>query len=392
MTHRKPDAYLVRFGELALKKRNRNRFVDDLVKILKPRLKAIAGRIEIRHQKIIIHSEAEPEAVKAVFSHVYGITSVSPIWRTNHNVEAIESLAWELMEPYVGSGKSFAVRGRRAFKRFPMKTPQIERHLADSILAKGLDLPVNLKTPDLTLGFSIQPRGETWMWLHSWKCLGGLPVSEFTKHGLLLSGGIDSPVAGNLIQKRGGSLMAIYFHTPPYTVPAAEEKVFELAEVLAKFQNGLDLHVVNFTKAMQTLRSECDPRYTVILSRRLMMRVASEILHREGGKSIITGESLGQVASQTIENITVIGHGVELPILRPLIGMDKIDIVERAQQIGSYDISIRPFDDCCSLFSPKNPVTKAHLGATQKMETKVDLEALVSESVNATQKTHIHSF
>lgn len=378
------QAYLIRYGELALKKRNRRRFVDDLVKILKPKLAPLGGRLEIRHQKMMVHCPAPPELVREIFKTVYGITSISPIWRTSHDLDAIHTLAWQLMEPHVGSGQSFAIRAKRPNKQFPHKTPDLERMVANQLLERGLGLKVNLSSPDLSLGMSVENK-ETWLWLDQWQGIGGLPVSSFNKHGLLLSGGIDSPVAGNLIQKRGGSLLAVYFHTPPYTVPAAEEKVVDLAQKLAQYQNGLDLHVVNFTQAMQAIRSSCDPRYTVILSRRLMMQVATRIVQQAGGKSIITGESLGQVASQTIENISVIGEGVTLPILRPLIGMDKHDITKKAQQIGTFDISVRPFDDCCSLFSPKNPITKAYLGPTRTEENKIPVQELIEQSLEGTQ-------
>jgi len=387
----RPDCYLVRFGELALKKRNRDRFVDDLVRILKPRLKPIEGKIELRHKKMIVHTDADPAEVRDAFRTVFGISGISPIWRTSHEMPAINQLAWDLLSPHANSGKSFAIRARRAFKRFPHKSPELERLVASEVLRRDLNLPVNLTKPDLTLGISIETH-ETWIWLETWPGLGGLPVCGYNNHGLLLSGGIDSPVAGNLIQKRGGSLSAIYFHTPPYTVPAAEEKVIDLAEVLASYQNGLNLYTVNFTQAMQTLRGESDPRFTVVLSRRLMMRVATKILEGEGGKSIITGESLGQVASQTIENMAVIGEGVTLPILRPLIGMDKTEITRKAKAIGTYDISIRPFDDCCSLFSPKNPVTKANLAHVHRLEAKLPLDDLVAQSVENTQKSRLRVF
>lgn len=381
--------YLIRLGEVALKKKNRGRFVDDLVQILKPRIASIRGRLEVRHKLLMLHSDAPSEEVRQVFQTVLGIASISPIWKCSLDFGEIQNLAWDLMKSYANQSYSFAVRAKRPNKKFPMTSPEVERQIADHLFTKGLGLGVDLSNPDITLGITIDHR-ETWMWTQSWPGLGGLPVSSFNRHGLLLSGGIDSPVAGHMIQRRGGSLVAIYFHTPPYTVPAAEEKVIDLAQVLSHFQNGLDLHIVNFTQAMQAIRSECDPKYTVVLSRRLMMRVASQILKNEGAKSIITGESLGQVASQTIENISVIGHNLPFPILRPLIGMDKLEIIARAKQLHSYQISIRPFDDCCSLFSPQNPITKAILPIAEAEESKIEMDALIKHSVEATQKITLH--
>lgn len=380
--------YLVRYGELVLKKRNRDRFVQTLVGQLNARLQAIHGKVIVLHKKLIIESQAPPDAVRRAVSTVFGITGVSPIWKTSHDLNAIQDLAWQLIEPHRHSGKRFAVRAKRAFKRFPMQSPEIQQNIAGSLFQRGLDLPVDLKNPELSLGISIQIH-ETWLFLETWPGLGGLPVSQDNRHGVLLSGGLDSPVAGHLIQKRGGHLEAIYFHTPPFTVDAAKEKVIALAEILAQYQNGLVLHIVDFSSAMKALVAQCDPKYLVILSRRLMMRIAQELLSKVGGKSIITGESLGQVASQTIENIAVIGENVALPILRPLIGMDKLEIIGLAKKLGSYDVSILPYQDCCSLFSPENPVTKASRHRVHQMEAHLNGDQLVAESVALTEKISI---
>lgn len=374
------DAYLLRFGELALKGRNQKRFVDDLLRIVRPRLKHLDAKIERAHQKVFIKTQAPPEQVKAALSTVFGITGISPVWRTKSDMTAILELAEQLTTPHKGSGKTFAVRARRPNKHFPVKSMEIQFQVADHLFSNGLDLPVNLKNPDLMLSINVDTR-ETTVWMEKWPALGGLPVSRHNCHGLLLSGGIDSPVAGHLIQKRGGSLACLYFHTPPYTVEAAKEKVLDLAEILSRYQNRLTLYIVNFTEAMKTIRAECDDAYTVVLSRRLMMRVATRIFQRDGIKSIITGESLGQVASQTIENITAIGEGVPLPILRPLIGMDKLEIIEISQRINAFETSIKPAQDCCSLFSPKEPVTKANMKVVHGEERKIDLDALEENAV-----------
>jgi len=376
----KPNKYLLRFGELALKGQNRKRFEQDLIRIVKPRIAPIGGKIEKLHKKLLVHCEAEPEVVKKALSTVFGITGISPIWRTGKDIESVLEMAWNLVAPYSGSGKTFAVKPRRADKNYELTSPEIGRKVAETCLVKGLDLPIDLKKPELCLSVNID-FDYSWLHLETWPGLGGLPVSRFDKHGLLLSGGIDSPVAGHLMQKRGASLEAVYFHTPPFTVEAAREKVVDLCEVLATYQHKLTLHVVNFTEAMKTIRAECMESYVVVLSRRLMMQIASRIMTESKGKSLITGESLGQVASQTIENITAVNQGITYPILRPLIGMDKLEIVNIARKIGTYEISIQPFEDCCSLFSPKSPVTKARMDIVEKNEARLDMETIINQAL-----------
>ncbi len=380
-----PQSYLLRFGELALKGRNRDRFVDDLVKIVKPRIAPLNGKLQLMHKKVLIHCDAPPADVKRALSTVFGLTSINPIWRLPHDLDALADLSWRLTAPHKGSGKRFAVRVRRPHKRFPLDSVGLQTKIAGHLFSKGLDLPVDLKKPELMLGITVDYR-EFWVYLEAWPGLGGLPVCRRDVHGLLLSGGIDSPVAGHLIQKRGGCLASIYFHTPPFTVEAAKEKVIQLAQMLTQYQNGMTLFVVNFTEAMKTLRAECNESYLVILARRLMMRVACSLMERINGKSLVTGESLGQVASQTIENIAAINDGASLPILRPLIGMDKQEIIEISKRIGAYPVSIEPFQDCCSLFSPKKPVTRARLSYVVQQEGLVDVEALVAGALDFTEE------
>lgn len=384
------QSYVLRFGELSLKGRNQDRFVDDLIKIVKPRIKHLDGKCEKRHKRVLIHTKAPVEQVRAALSTVFGLAGISPIYRVDHDLDNIKAAAWELMAPYKDSGKTFAVRGRRPNKKYPMTSMDLQRELAGHVLSQGLGLQVNLKKPDIELGLSVE-KNDTWLYLETWPGLGGLPVCHKTCHGLLLSGGIDSPVAGHLIQKRGGCLEAVYFHTPPFTVEAAREKVEDLAEVLARYQNGITLHIVNFTNLMKTVRAQCDPRYTVIISRRFMMRTAVAILSERGGQSLVTGESLGQVASQTIENMTAVGENLPWPVLRPLIGMDKQEIINIAQRIDTFETSIQPFEDCCSLFSPKNPVTRAKLEHVHHEEAKIDGAALMAEAIQQTESMVIHA-
>lgn len=383
-----PDIYLLRLGEVSLKKKNRDLFINDLVRGIKKRVAPINGRIEKRHKKLLLHCSAPPEQVRKALSTVFGISGISPIWRTSHNLDTIKAKAWAMMAPYANSGKTFGVAARRALKTYPLNSMQLSVEVAGHLLDQGLNLPVNLDKPDLPLGIMIELT-ETWLHLETWPGLCGLPVRSEDKYGLLLSGGIDSPVAGFLMQKRGAWLQAIYFHTPPYTVEKAKEKVIDLAQVNARYQGKLFLKIVNFTEIMQTLRAECHEAYTVVLGRRFMMRAASILTKRAGGKGLITGESLGQVASQTIENIDAVNQVASLPVLRPCIAMDKLEIVRVAEQIGTFEISIRPYIDCCSLFSPKEPVTRAKSYIIAAEEAKLDIEGLLERALASVEEIKI---
>lgn len=381
----RPTRYLLTYGELSLKGRNRKTFEKELIKILKPRLVPLDGRIQQLHQKVLIHTEAQPERVYKALRTVFGLVGVHPIWQTSQDLDDICELAWRLMAPHVGSDKTFGVKGRRAVKNLPYNTMELQQTVAASLYRRGLDLKVDLKNPDIPLHVRVDLK-KTWLYTESWPMLGGLPISPRSRHGLLLSGGIDSPVAGNMIQKRGGLVHGIYFHTPPFTVAAAKEKVADLAEVLSRYQNKFTLYVVNFTQVMKTLRAECSPALMVVLSRRFMMRVAERLLTRFEGQSLVTGESLGQVASQTIENITAVDEVVHAPILRPLIGMDKREIIARSEAMGAYDISIQPAQDCCSLFAPKEPATRSKLHIVHQEESKLDVDAMVEQALTQVEE------
>jgi thiamine biosynthesis protein ThiI len=241
-------------------------------------------------------------------------------------------------------------------------------------------MQVNLKHPELEVQISLEYK-NTWISLETWPGAGGMPLLGDSRHLLLLSGGIDSPVAGNLIQKRGGTLAAVHFHTPPYTQEAAREKAHDLASLLARFQGELTLFQIPITRFMQRILAECQQRYAIILARRFMLALAGELARRHRLHSLVTGESLGQVASQTIQNMAVIEQGCELPILRPLIGFDKLEIVARAISLGSFAISTRPEQDCCSLFAPGEPVTKASLSLVQAMEAALPMALLIEEAL-----------
>ena len=382
------QTYLLRLGEVTLKKKNRKWFIENLIQVIKPRLMGLNANIERRHKKLLINTAAPPEQVKKALSTVFGLVGISPIIRIGQNWQILKELCLEIMMPFSGTGRSFAVRAKRVKKDYPLNSLEIQTQVADFLFDSGLDLPVDLNHPELTLSISIE-FSEIWLSVECWPGLGGLPVSNKNRFGLLLSGGIDSPVAGNLIQKRGGKLEAIYFHTPPFTVEAAKDKVVDLAEILSRYQNGLNLHVVNFSEVMKAIKASCHENLIVVLSRRFMMRVAERIMEKIGGDALVTGESLGQVASQTIENIRTVNDCVTLPVLRPLIGLDKSEIIAWARKIESFETSIRPFQDCCSLFAPEEPATRTSSSRIAREEARLDCEALI---LSALEQTEICSF
>lgn len=378
------DTYLLRLGEVTLKKKNRSWFIKQLVKVIQPRIRDLDADLQVKHKKLLLKTEAPPEKVRDALSTVFGLVGISPILRVDLDMDTIKSTCLEIIRPYFGSNKTFAVKAKRVRKDYPMTSPEIQRELAGFLFENGLNLDVDLKHPDLCLSVSIEFT-QCWISLETWPGLGGLPVTDRNRYGLLLSGGIDSPVAGNMIQRRGGYLEAIYFHTPPFTVESAKDKVIDLAEILARFQNGMKLHIVNFSEVMKTIKATCSEPYMVVLSRRFMIRVAERILRASHGHALVTGENLGQVASQTIENITVVNDVAALPILRPLIGLDKQDIITWARKMGSFETSIRPYQDCCSLFAPDEPVTRASSGSLLKEETALDVEAMVEQALAQTE-------
>lgn len=379
-----PSAYLIRIGEITLKKRNRSRFLNALVQAIRQRLAGLEFHLEPRHKKLLLKCSAAPDLIQSRLSTVFGITGISPIWKCALDLEAIQNLSWSLCQDKRQSAKDFGVRVRRNNKNFPIKSMDCQAQIGSFLLKNGLNLPVNLKSPDLAINVSLEFK-EAWVWTETWPGRGGLPQVGDSRHLLLLSGGIDSPVAGNLIQKRGGTLAAVYFHTPPYTLDAAKEKAIDLAHVLAGFQAQLDLYIVPITRIMKRLLSDCDNGYSVVLARRFMMRIATRLAEQHGYHALVTGENLGQVASQTIQNIHCINEGVPLPILRPLIGLDKLEIVGLAEKLGSFEISIRPHQDCCSLFAPEDPVTKATLTRIRSMEEPLPIVDMVEEALAETE-------
>lgn len=306
---------------------------------------------------------------------VFGVYSVSPTIEIDTNLEAIRG--------YCGSIKvkenTFKIDVNRADKLFPMNSVELACDLGGYVLDNNPHLKVKLVNPEKTIFVDLRENGKTYIFYDVIKAVGGIPVGTSGRGMLLLSGGIDSPVAGYLMAKRGLSLDAVYYHSFPYTGESAKEKVKKLAKILSGYSGNLRLHVVSFTKIQEAIHENCAPEYMITIMRRFMMRIARKLCEENRLKCIVTGESLAQVASQTVESMTVTGGVItDMPVFRPLIGQDKEETIVLSKAMGAYDTSILPYQDCCTVFLPEHPVIKPKLERVEKEEKKLDIDALVN--------------
>ncbi|MGB8955071.1 MAG: tRNA uracil 4-sulfurtransferase ThiI, partial [Tumebacillaceae bacterium] len=279
---------------------------------------------------------------------------------------------------------TFKVEGRRADKRFPLTSPEIAREVATHVLKNVEGLKVDVHNPELTLTVEVR-ESKAYLLCDIIPGPGGLPVGMSGKVMLLLSGGIDSPVAGWMAMKRGATVEGIHFQSFPFTSERAQEKVNDLAKILAKHGGRVRLHNVYFTEIQKAIRMHVPEEYSITIMRRIMMRIADRLAHQRKALALVTGESLGQVASQTLESMYVINNVTNMPILRPLVAMDKVDIMRIAKNIGTYETSILPYEDCCTVFMPKNPKTRPKLHEAEAAEAKLDIEALIQEALEKTE-------
>ncbi|MDD3839995.1 MAG: tRNA 4-thiouridine(8) synthase ThiI [Clostridia bacterium] len=377
----KKKVILIRYGEIYLKGRNRPFFERTLVNRIKQVLDEVGDfKLTKGQGRIIVEGEKELDDAINRLTEVFGIISISPAFEIDKDFEVIKKEALNLCNQRLNNDiKTFKVETKRADKKFPLKSPEISRELGAYILQNIDHIKVDVKNPDLTLFVEIRDR--VYIYTDIIKGIGGMPVGANGKAMLLLSGGIDSPVAGWMIAKRGVSLEAVYYHSFPFTGDKAKQKVIELAHILSKYTGPIKLHIVHFTDIQKELYEKCPDNQITILMRRFMMRIAEQLAIKNNALALITGESLGQVASQTIESLNTTNSVVKLPVLRPLIGFDKIEIMDRAEQIGTYETSILPYQDCCTVFVPKNPVTKPRLDKIEKSEQVLDVDKMVTDAV-----------
>jgi thiamine biosynthesis protein ThiI len=375
------NLYLISFGEIALKGENRPYFERFLMQRIKEALIPYDKNVQLKktHGRMYCYPDAPQENVLNALKKVFGIVYISPAKSCENDLEQIKKTALELMKSQDYSGKTFKVETRRPNKSFPLKSPEVSREVGAHILRNLQGLKVDVHEPDILLEVEIRERA--FVYCEKVPGLGGLPVGCNGKAMLLLSGGIDSPVAGYMLMKRGVEIEAVYFHSFPFTSDRAKEKVIELCKVLANYSGKMRLHVVNFTEALKEIGENTPDEFLTLMMRRMMVRIAEKIANNIGAKALITGESLGQVASQTLEALVATNEVATMPIFRPLIGFDKVEIMELANKIGTYEISIEPYADCCTLFVPKHPKTRPNLSSVQNAERGLDIEELTEMSL-----------
>ena len=378
---------LVRYGELALKGKNQKEFIKTLVRNVRKGIKAEVGekpRVEIEQGRLLIHlNGVEAEKIYPVLDHCFGIASYSPVRAVSLDKEEILLGAVSEMKLWAEKGLKFRVSVKRANKRFLIPSMQMQVLIAEKLLDEIKDLEPNLTEYDLNLQVDIR-FDRAYIYVKRFKGLGGLPLGTGGRAMLLLSGGIDSPVAGYSIMRRGVVVEAIHFHSYPYTSKEAEEKVLKLAEEVAKYAGYINVHLVPFTEIQEAIQMNAHENYRITIMRRIMLRIAEKIALRRHAKALITGDNLGQVASQTMESIFTINEVTTMPIYRPLISFDKIDIMKIAEEIGTYETSILPYADCCTVFVPKEPKTKPRVDIASKDESKMDLDILIDGAIQTT--------
>ncbi len=384
---------LVRYAEIHLKGLNRPFFERLLVDRIKQALNPTKANVEREQGRIFVYGVPEDRIDDCVgrLCRVFGIHSVSVARCVEKDWNAIQEAAIEETRPYAekAEGLTFKCFARRSDKRFPMTSEQICRELGHALLETFPNLTVDVHHPELPVTVEIR-QASAFVYTGETLGAGGMPVGSNGKAMLLISGGIDSPVAGYMIAKRGVMLDAIHFYSYPYTSERARDKVIELTKLVARYAGRINLYLVPFTDIQLTIYEKCPSTETTVLMRRLMRKIAERIAKDTGSLALITGESIGQVASQTIESLCVTDDAVSMPVFRPLIGFDKEEIVEKAEKIGTFETSILPYEDCCTVFVPKHPVTKPKVDKLRESEALVDFEPLIAKAIAETERMDIH--
>lgn len=380
---------MVKCGEIILKGLNRHIFEEKLEKNIKHRLQGLGG-IKVRRAQATIYIQpqegAQVEEMIKRLQKVFGIVNIALVHRAEKDMDKICALALDLMKQT--GAKTFKVEAKRSDKKFPLNSPQICARVGEAVFEGIEGIGVDVKQPDVVLWVEIRDQ-EAYVYTDKIKGAGGMPTGCNGKATLLLSGGIDSPVAGYMIGKRGVELNAVHFHSYPYTSQRAKDKVIELAQIMSGWCGPMKLYIVPFTDCQLAINQHCPADEGTILMRRMMARIAQKIAQKTDSHALVTGESVGQVASQTIYSLEVTNHGLELPVFRPLIGMDKDEIVTIARKIGTFETSILPYEDCCTVFVAKHPKTKPVLADIMESEKALDYEALIDTAVANTEELHI---
>ena len=383
------DHIVIRYAEIALKGKNQKDFLNRLIHNIKEQVKTdldFSPVVEREQGRLYLKLEGRsPDIFYDSLNHVFGISSYSPARKTSMELEDIKATALEELKAAMHGPCKFRVSVKRANKQFPIASPEMQQMIAAHMLKNIAGLKADLHHYDIDLLLEIRSDG-TYIYTRSYPGLRGLPVGSSGRGIVLLSGGIDSPVAGWLAMKRGVTIEAVHFHSYPYTSEKAKEKVLELAKRMAKYSNRVVVHMVPFTKIQEEIAHYCHDNMRIPIMRRIMVRIAEEIARQRDCLAIFTGDNLGQVASQTMESIYAINQVAGMPILRPCITMEKEEIIRLAQQIDTYETSILPYEDCCTVFVPKEPKTRPKAEACEKEEAKLDLATLIADAVANTER------
>ena len=381
---------LISYGELSTKGRNKNDFIHrlrDNVRYSFHDIMPLKIRAERDRMFIEIENQEKMDVLMERLPEVFGIQSFSPVASCGKDIDEMKDLAIRIMELYQEQDITFKVEVRRTDKNFPLDSHAIQREIGGTVLRKYQNLSVNVKKPDVELRIEVR-LDAVYMMAQVIPGAGGMPVGSNGKSLLMLSGGIDSPVAGYLMMKRGVRLEAIHFYSPPYTSQNSLQKVKDLANELTKFGAKIRLHIIPFTELQVLIKERVPENMTMTTTRRMMLRIADKVREEIGALAIVTGESLGQVASQTLESLTAINDVTSTPILRPLIASDKLDIIEIAERIGTYETSIQPYEDCCTIFTPASPKTKPKLEKVMHYESFTEFDEYIERAVK-NREVHI---
>ncbi len=389
------ELILCKYGEIVLKGLNRGGFENELMKNVRRRIKPL-GKFNLRSGQSTLYIEPLEDGIDMdeVFeraSKVYGITKLCRAIGTEKNLDAIFEVVCERFGEALENARSFKVAAKRSDKNFYLTSPELSAQLGGMILSKFHHLKVDLFEPEVTVVCEIRDEGA---FVHDIAVdgAGGIPVGTSGNGLLLLSGGIDSPVAGCMMAKRGVIVSAVHFEAPPYTSERALMKVERLAEKMSEFCGRITFYTVPFTKIQEEIRNNCPEEYFTLIMRRQMMRIAQRLAEKNGLQALITGESLGQVASQTMAAMVTTDAVCEIPVFRPCIGLDKKEIIDISYKLGTFDISIEPYEDCCTVFTPRHPKTKPQLKDVEEAEAMFDFEPLISEAVENTRVKNIKSY
>ena len=381
---------LIKYGELTTKKANRNLFINILYQNIREMLKKYDVKIIKNRVRMFIEVNDDNyfDDVLNILKKIFGIHSIVVCYQVNTNIDNIKNNVLEIAKDL--SFNTFKVETKRSDKNFPIKSMEFNNIIGGLLLKNVDDIKVDVHNPDYTLKIEIR-NDYTYIYSKEIEGAGGYPVGVAGKGILMLSGGIDSPVAGYMAMKRGIKIECLYFESPPHTSEMAKNKVKKLVEKLSEYQPNIKLHIINFTNIQENIYKNINPEYMITIMRRMMYRISEKVIDKRGGLVLINGESVGQVASQTLTSMRVINNVTNYPVIRPVACLDKLEIIEISKHIGTYDISILPYEDCCTIFLPKHPVINPNLEKALLYESMFDYKTMIEEAVNSMETINVNS-